>query len=72
MARNVTDKTPGNGQRMRKYNNPSDLDELCKAFLQTKDEDRGAAMEYCKNFLSVLTDKKPVTGAVLSSRAKSR
>lgn len=60
------------GQRPRKYNDPKDLDELCKGFLATKDADIGAAMEYCRNFLSVLSDKPPVTGAVVSSRAKSR
>jgi hypothetical protein len=68
----VTDKVHNNGDRQRKYNNPRDLDELCKGFLETKDADKGAAIEYCKNFLSVLTEKPPVTGAVLSSRAKSR
>jgi hypothetical protein len=68
----VTPKTPNGGQKARKYNNPKDLDELCKGFLEGNDADKGAAMEYCKNFLSVLTEKQPVTGAVLSSRAKSR
>gem|GEM_PF-1513464 len=60
------------GQHTRKYNNPKDLDELCRGFLETKDSDKGAAIEYCKNFLWVLTEKPPVTGAVLSSRSKSR
>lgn len=68
----MTDKVPNNGQRPRKYNNPIDLDELCRGFLESNDADNGAAIEYCKNFLSVLIDKQPVTGAVLSSRAKSR
>jgi len=72
MRKDVTDKIPENGGRLRKYNNPKDLDELCRGFLETKDADKGAAIEYCKNFLSVLTEKPPVTGAVLSSRAKSR
>ncbi len=68
----MNDKIPNNGQRQHKYNNPKDLDELCKGFLEKKDQDQGAAIEYCKNFLSVLTEKQPVTGAVVSSRAKSR
>ena len=68
----MNDKVQDKGQRPRKYNNPKDLDELCKAFLERKDEDQGAAMEYCRNFLSVLSEKPPVTGAVVSSRAKSR
>ncbi len=68
----MTDRTPNNGQRIRKYNNPKDLDELCRGFLETKDKDMGAAMEYCRDFLLVLSDKPPVTGAVVSSRSKSR
>ena len=68
----MTTKTRDDSQKARKYNNPNDLDELCKGFLEANDADKGAAIEYCKNFLSVLTEKPPVTGAVLSSRAKSR
>lgn len=68
----MNNKAPNDGQRPRKYNNPKDLDELCKGFLEMKEEDKGAAIEYCKNFLSVLTEKPPVTGAVVSSRSKSR
>ena len=59
-------------QRKTKYNNPEDLDELCRLFLDCNDTETGAAMEYCKSFLSVLKEKKPNSGAVLSSRAKSR
>ena len=68
----MDDKTRNDGQRPRKYNNLKDLDELCKGFLEMKDEDQGAAIEYCKNFLSVLSEKPPVTGAVVSFRAKLR
>ena len=68
----MTPKTPNDGQKPRKYNDPKDLDELCKGFLEANAADKGAAIEYCKNFLSVLTEKPPVTGAVLSPRAKSR
>lgn len=57
-----------NTQRPRKYNNPEDLEELCKCFF----EGNGSAIEYCKDFLVMLSDKPPVTGAVLSSRSKSR
>jgi len=59
-------------ERPRKYNNPNDLEELCKSFLRCSDTDKGAAIEYCKDFLAVLTHKPPVTGAVLSSRSKYR
>jgi hypothetical protein len=72
IQRTVNDKVQDNGQRPRKYNNPKDLDELCRGFLVKKDEDQGAAIEYCKNFLSVLSEKPPVTGAVVSSRVRSR
>ncbi len=58
--------------KLRKYNNPKDLDELCKSFLETKDKDPGAAVEYCRDFLTMLTAKTPSSGAVLSSRSKSR
>jgi len=58
--------------RPRKYNNPEDLDELCKRFLACQEDNPGAAVEYCKRFLNVLTAKPPASGAVLSHRAKSR
>ena len=72
IERDVPEKKQEDGQRTRKYNNPNDLSELCKGFVDQKDLDDGAAIEYCKNFLSVLKDKPSVTGAVVSSRAKSR
>ncbi len=59
-------------QRPRKYNNPTDLEELCKCFLKCPEDDDGAAIEYCRDFLVMLSEKPPVTGAVLSSRSKSR
>ncbi len=59
-------------ERPRKYNNPEDLDELCRRFLQTKDTDIGSAIEYCRGFLTLLTEKPPTSGAVVSSRAKPR
>ena len=59
-------------ERPRKYNNPHDLEELCKSFLRCSATDKGAAIQYCKDFLAVLTRKPPVTGAVLSSRSKYR
>lgn len=59
-------------KRPRKYNNQEDLDELCKSFLEAKDTDKGAAIQYCKDFLAMLGDKPTVTGAVVSSRAKPR
>ena len=59
-------------ERPRKYNNPRDLEELCKSFLLCSDTDKGAAIQYCKDFLAMLADKPPVTGAVLSSRSKCR
>ena len=58
--------------RKHKYNDAEDLDELCKRFLSCQDTDPGAAIEYCKNFLTMLSDKPIKSGAVLSSRAKSR
>lgn len=58
--------------RRRKYNDARDLDELCKKFLSSQEADSGAAIEYCKNFLTMLNDKAVKSGAVLSSRAKSR
>jgi len=63
---------PVHKERPRKYNNPDDLDELCRRFLECSDKDNGAAMEYCKDFLVLLTDKPTTSGAVVSSRAKSR
>lgn len=56
----------------RKYNDPEDLDELCKSFLRCKDDDPGAAVEYCRNFLTLLTAKSPPSGAVLSVRSRPR
>jgi len=61
-----------NMARPRKYNNPNDLEELCRCFLECQEGDKGAAIEYCKDFLVMLTEKPPVTGAVVSSRSKSR
>jgi hypothetical protein len=58
--------------RPRKYNNPEDLDELCKRFLESKDKDMGSAIEYCKTFLSMLEEKPPTSGAIVSSRVKPR
>jgi hypothetical protein len=59
-------------ERPRKYNNPEDLDELCRRFLETKDTDLGSAIEYCRSFLTLLTEKPPTSGGVVSSRVKSR
>lgn len=59
-------------KKPRKYNDASDLEELCRSFLQCSDSNKGAAIQYCKDFLTMLADKPPVTGAVLSSRSKSR
>lgn len=59
-------------EKLRKYNNPNDLDELCRSFLESKDKDPGAAVEYCRNFLTLLTAKMPSSGAVLSVRSKPR
>jgi len=59
-------------QRKRKYNDERSLDELCRSFLICReDDDGGAAIEYCKGFLEVLSKKNFKTGAVLSSRSKS-
>lgn len=63
---------PVHNERPRKYNNPDDLDELCRRFLEENEKDNGAAIEYCKGFLVLLTDKPSTSGAVVSSRAKSR
>ena len=57
-------------QRKRKYNDEQSLDELCRSFLECRDDDEGAAIEYCKNFLEVLAKKDIKTGAVVSSRLK--
>jgi hypothetical protein len=58
--------------KKRKYNNPDDLDELCRSFLQCQEDDKGAALEYCKNFLTILSKKDVTRGAVLSSRSRPR
>lgn len=58
--------------KKRKYNDPEDLDELCRSFLLAQEYDKGAALEYCKNFLTVLAKKDVTKGAVLSSRSRSR
>lgn len=58
--------------KRHKYNDAEDLDELCKRFLSAQETSPGAAIEYCKNFLTMLDDKHVKSGAVLSSRAKSR
>jgi len=59
-------------EKRRKYNDPNDLDELCRSFLQTRDMDESAALDYCKDFLTLLNKKQLSRGAVLSYRAKSR
>lgn len=59
-------------QKKRKYNDPEDLNELCRRFLVTHDNDKGAALEYCKDFLALLSKKDVTKGAVLSSRSRSR
>ena len=58
--------------RKRKYNDEESLDELCKRFLACRDMDPGAAIEYCKSFLTVLERKDVKAGAVLSSRSRPR
>jgi hypothetical protein len=58
--------------KKRKYNNPEDLDELCRSFLLSQETDKGAALEYCKDFLTVLSKKDITKGAVLSSRSRPR
>lgn len=58
--------------KKRKYNNPEDLDELCRSFLENRETDKGAALEYCKDFLTVLSKKDFTAGAVLSSRSRPR
>jgi len=58
--------------KKRKYNDADDLDELCKRFLSAQETNPGAAIEYCKNFLTMLDEKPIKSGAVLSSRARPR
>jgi hypothetical protein len=67
-------RVPGAGlmTKIRKYNNPEDLDELCRSFLASNDTDKGAALEYCRRFLNVLSENPPASGAVGSSRSKPR
>jgi len=56
--------------KKRKYNDEQSLDELCRSFLECREDDKGAAIEYCKGFLEVLSKKDSKTGAVLSSRVR--
>lgn len=56
--------------KARKYNDPDNLDELCRGFLQVSNTDKGAAMEYCRRFLTVMARKDLTAGAVLSSRSR--
>lgn len=58
-------------EKPRKYNNPDDLNELCRRFLMANNTDPGAAIDYCKSFLMVLNEKRSHSGSVLSYRAKS-
>lgn len=58
--------------KKRKYNDPEDLEELCKSFLMCQERDKGAALEYCRDFLTVLSKKEFTKGAVLSSRSRPR
>lgn len=58
--------------KKRKYNDPEDLDELCRCFLRHQDTDKGAAIQYCKDFLELLSKKDVSSGAVLSSRSRPR
>lgn len=59
-------------EKKRKYNDVSDLDELCKKILATDEADIGSALEYCQRFLGMLSESPPKSGAVVSSRARSR
>jgi len=59
-------------EKKRKYNDEESLNELCRKFLTSPDGDEGAAIEYCKDFLKVLSKKDFKTGAVLSSRSRPR
>lgn len=68
----MREREPVSKEKPRKYNDPDSLDELCKRFLETSDSDPGAAIEYCKGFLSMLQEKTPTTGAVVLARSKSR
>ncbi|UCE91696.1 MAG: hypothetical protein JSV90_00640 [Methanobacteriota archaeon] len=58
--------------RKRKYNDEESLEELCRRYLACRDIDPGAAIEYCKGFLTVLEKKDVKAGAVLSSRSRLR
>lgn len=58
--------------RARKYNDPDNLNEFCRGFLNLNDTDRGAAIEYCRRFLTVMARKDLTAGAVLSSRSRYR
>ncbi|MDH3364659.1 MAG: hypothetical protein OEM29_01425 [Thermoplasmata archaeon] len=59
-------------KKKRKYNDEESLNELCMKFLTNRETDDGAAVEYCKDFLTILSKKGIKTGAVLSSRSKPR
>ena len=59
-------------EKKRKYNDEENLDELCRKFLTAREVDDGAAIDYCRSFLTVLSKKDVKTGAVLSSRVKPR
>ena len=59
-------------EKKRKYNDEESLDELCRKFLSNREDDQGAAIEYCRSFLSVLSKKSVKSGAVLYSRSKPR
>jgi hypothetical protein len=59
-------------EKKRKYNDEESLNELCRKFLTNREGDDGAAVEYCKDFLEVLSKKDFKTGAVLSSRSRPR
>jgi hypothetical protein len=57
--------------KKRKYNDPESLEELCRKFLECRETDSGAAMDYCRCFLTVVSKKDVTKGAVLSSRSRS-
>ena len=59
-------------EKKRKYNDEDSLDELCRKFLTCRETDNGAAIEYCKSFLTMLERKDVKAGAVLSSRSRPR
>ncbi len=71
MGESLQERVPVTVEKKRKYNNQEDLDELCKSFLTCQEKNSGAAIEYCKDFLTVLAKKDFNSGAVLSSRSKS-